>query len=131
MLSINHGSGTLTLRLEAAPGVTNRRWHRLDITSDGKVGVGGAVEERLIGPAHWRASLPDRCDVDEKIAAATLLPLRWPSMMSQAAASSSSYDHWGRRGCFFRPAVLVESLDPQFSPLHVVATQIYSTNKQS
>lgn len=45
MLSINHGSGTLTLRLEAAPAVTDHRWHRLDITSDGKVGVGGAVEE--------------------------------------------------------------------------------------
>lgn len=53
VLSVNHGSGTLTLQLEAAPVITDRRWHRLDITSDGKVGLGAAMEERAIGPAYW------------------------------------------------------------------------------
>lgn len=46
VLSINHGSGTLTLQLGAAPDLTDHRWHRLDITSDGKVKVGRAREER-------------------------------------------------------------------------------------
>ncbi|XP_049902259.1 neural-cadherin [Epinephelus moara] len=36
-LSINHGSGTLTLQLPPKSTVTDRRWHRLDIISDGKV----------------------------------------------------------------------------------------------
>ncbi|KAK2845166.1 hypothetical protein Q5P01_011825 [Channa striata] len=35
-LSINHGSGTLTLQLPLTSTVTDRRWHRLDIISDGK-----------------------------------------------------------------------------------------------
>ncbi|XP_037639446.1 LOW QUALITY PROTEIN: neural-cadherin [Sebastes umbrosus] len=35
-LSINHGSGTLTLQLPPKSTVTDRRWHRLDIVSDGK-----------------------------------------------------------------------------------------------
>ncbi|XP_030606404.1 neural-cadherin [Archocentrus centrarchus] len=35
-LSINHGSGTLTLQLPPKSTVTDRRWHRLDIISDGK-----------------------------------------------------------------------------------------------
>ncbi|KAF3692423.1 Neural-cadherin Cadherin-N [Channa argus] len=35
-LSINHGSGTLTLQLPLKSTVTDRRWHRLDIISDGK-----------------------------------------------------------------------------------------------
>uniref|UniRef100_A0A3P8XWP9 Uncharacterized protein n=1 Tax=Esox lucius TaxID=8010 RepID=A0A3P8XWP9_ESOLU len=36
-LSINHGSGMLTLQLPAKSTITDRRWHRLDIISDGKV----------------------------------------------------------------------------------------------
>ncbi|XP_076827668.1 neural-cadherin [Brachyhypopomus gauderio] len=36
LLSVNHGSGTLTLQLPAPTSVTDRRWHRLDIISDGK-----------------------------------------------------------------------------------------------
>ncbi|CAJ1061360.1 neural-cadherin isoform X1 [Xyrichtys novacula] len=36
-LTINHGSGTLTLQLPPKSTVTDRRWHRLDIISDGKV----------------------------------------------------------------------------------------------
>ncbi|KAK5861672.1 hypothetical protein PBY51_017129 [Eleginops maclovinus] len=36
-LSINHGSGTLTLQLPPKSTVSDRRWHRLDILSDGKV----------------------------------------------------------------------------------------------
>nr|XP_046255492.1 neural-cadherin [Scatophagus argus] len=61
-LSINHGSGTLTLQLPPKATVTDRRWHRLDIISDGKAvqlildqcggvavneleGVGGDVRE--------------------------------------------------------------------------------------
>ncbi|XP_062393955.1 neural-cadherin [Sardina pilchardus] len=35
-LSVNHGSGTLTLQLPPRATVTDRRWHRLDIVSDGK-----------------------------------------------------------------------------------------------
>ncbi|XP_004551137.3 neural-cadherin [Maylandia zebra] len=35
-LSINHGSGTLTLQFPPKSTVTDRRWHRLDIISDGK-----------------------------------------------------------------------------------------------
>uniref|UniRef100_A0A3Q4BS21 Uncharacterized protein n=1 Tax=Mola mola TaxID=94237 RepID=A0A3Q4BS21_MOLML len=35
-LSVNHGSGTLTLQLPSKSTVTDRRWHRLDIISDGK-----------------------------------------------------------------------------------------------
>ncbi|KAG7474379.1 neural-cadherin-like [Solea senegalensis] len=35
-LSVNHGSGTLTLQLPHKSTVTDRRWHRLDIISDGK-----------------------------------------------------------------------------------------------
>lgn len=38
-LSINHGSGTLTLQLPSKSTITDRRWHRLDIISDGKVGL--------------------------------------------------------------------------------------------
>lgn len=38
VLSINHGSGTLTLQLPSKSAVTDRRWHRLDVVSDGKVG---------------------------------------------------------------------------------------------
>ncbi|KAM4601120.1 neural-cadherin [Polymixia lowei] len=37
ILSINHGSGTLTLQLPPKTSVMDRRWHRLDIFSDGKV----------------------------------------------------------------------------------------------
>lgn len=40
-LNINHGSGTLTLQLPPKSTVTDRRWHRLDIISDGKVGLMG------------------------------------------------------------------------------------------
>ncbi|XP_041961666.1 neural-cadherin [Alosa sapidissima] len=36
-LSVNHGSGTLTLQLPPRATVTDRRWHRLDIVSDGKM----------------------------------------------------------------------------------------------
>nr|XP_061812727.1 neural-cadherin-like [Nerophis lumbriciformis] len=36
VLNVNHGSGTLTLQLPPASNVADRRWHRLDITSDGK-----------------------------------------------------------------------------------------------
>ncbi|KAM6967601.1 LOW QUALITY PROTEIN: neural-cadherin [Aplochiton taeniatus] len=36
VLSINHGSGTLTLQLPPKSTVTDRHWHRLDIISDGK-----------------------------------------------------------------------------------------------
>ncbi|KAG7469991.1 hypothetical protein MATL_G00134680, partial [Megalops atlanticus] len=35
-LSVSHGSGTLTLQLPSRATVTDRRWHRLDIISDGK-----------------------------------------------------------------------------------------------
>ncbi|XP_017279259.1 neural-cadherin [Kryptolebias marmoratus] len=62
VLSINHGSGTLTLQLTPKTTINDRRWHRLDIISDGKVvqlvldqcggvalneleGVGGEVRE--------------------------------------------------------------------------------------
>ncbi|XP_041648938.1 neural-cadherin isoform X1 [Cheilinus undulatus] len=54
-LSINHGSGTLTLQLPPKSTVTDRRWHRLDIISDGKVvqlildQCGGAVVNELEG----------------------------------------------------------------------------------
>ncbi|KAE8277625.1 Neural-cadherin Cadherin-N [Larimichthys crocea] len=61
-LSVNHGSGTLTLQLPPKSTATDRRWHRLDIISDGKAvqlvldqcagtavnereGVGGDVQE--------------------------------------------------------------------------------------
>ncbi|XP_072573022.1 neural-cadherin isoform X2 [Paramormyrops kingsleyae] len=35
-LSVSHGSGVLTLQLAPRLGVADRRWHRLDITNDGK-----------------------------------------------------------------------------------------------
>lgn len=37
VLSINHGSGTLTLQLPSTSAINDRRWHHLDILSDGKV----------------------------------------------------------------------------------------------
>ncbi|KAM8870426.1 neural-cadherin isoform 2-T2 [Spinachia spinachia] len=52
-LSINHGSGTLTLQLPPRSTVTDRRWHRLDVVSDGKVvqlildQCGGAAANQL------------------------------------------------------------------------------------
>lgn len=39
VLSVNHGSGTLTLQLRPESSTADRRWHRLDISSDGKVGA--------------------------------------------------------------------------------------------
>ncbi|XP_029306921.1 neural-cadherin [Cottoperca gobio] len=54
-LSVNHGSGTLTLQLPSKSTVTDRRWHRLDIVSDGKVvqlildQCGGAAVNELEG----------------------------------------------------------------------------------
>ncbi|XP_034729522.1 neural-cadherin [Etheostoma cragini] len=54
-LSINHGSGTLTLQLPAKSTVNDRRWHRLDIVSDGKAvqlildQCGGALVNQLEG----------------------------------------------------------------------------------
>jgi len=36
-LKINHGSGTLVLQLTNNVGVTDRRWHRLDVKSNSKV----------------------------------------------------------------------------------------------
>ncbi|XP_030639003.1 neural-cadherin [Chanos chanos] len=36
-LSVNHGSGTLTLQLPSRATVTDRRWHHIDIISDGKM----------------------------------------------------------------------------------------------
>uniref|UniRef100_W5L865 Si:dkey-22o22.2 n=1 Tax=Astyanax mexicanus TaxID=7994 RepID=W5L865_ASTMX len=36
LLSVNHGSGTLTLQLPPQASVSDRRWHRLDIISNGK-----------------------------------------------------------------------------------------------
>ncbi|XP_031733141.1 neural-cadherin [Anarrhichthys ocellatus] len=55
VLSINHGSGALTLQLPAKSTVTDRRWHRLDIVSDGKAvqlildQCGGAAVNELEG----------------------------------------------------------------------------------
>nr|XP_054596935.1 neural-cadherin [Nothobranchius furzeri] len=37
VLSVNHGSGTLTLQLPPKATINDRRWHRLDIISDGKI----------------------------------------------------------------------------------------------
>ncbi|KAM3873528.1 neural-cadherin [Diretmus argenteus] len=54
-LSINHGSGTLTLQLPPKATVTDQRWHRLDIISDGKAvqlildQCGGAVVNEVEG----------------------------------------------------------------------------------
>uniref|UniRef100_UPI003AAF7EDE neural-cadherin n=1 Tax=Centroberyx gerrardi TaxID=166262 RepID=UPI003AAF7EDE len=54
-LSINHGSGTLTLQLPPKATATDRRWHRLDVISDGKAvqlildQCGGAVVSELEG----------------------------------------------------------------------------------
>uniref|UniRef100_A0A4W6DCA0 Si:dkey-22o22.2 n=1 Tax=Lates calcarifer TaxID=8187 RepID=A0A4W6DCA0_LATCA len=71
-LSINHGSGTLTLQLPPKSTVTDRRWHRLDVVSDGKAvqlildqcggvavnepeGVGGDAQETDESGYHtWR-----------------------------------------------------------------------------
>ncbi|XP_051921985.1 neural-cadherin [Hippocampus zosterae] len=36
VLNVNHGSGTLTLQLPPKSNVADRRWHRLDVISDGK-----------------------------------------------------------------------------------------------
>ncbi|XP_027005788.2 neural-cadherin [Tachysurus fulvidraco] len=36
VLSVNHGSGTVTLQLLAHASLSDRRWHHLDIISDGK-----------------------------------------------------------------------------------------------
>nr|XP_057909277.1 neural-cadherin isoform X1 [Doryrhamphus excisus] len=36
VLNVNHGSGTLTLQLPPMSNVADRRWHRLDVISDGK-----------------------------------------------------------------------------------------------
>lgn len=36
-LKVNHGSGTLVLQLINNVGVADRRWHRLDVRSNGKV----------------------------------------------------------------------------------------------
>ncbi|TTA40571.1 Neural-cadherin [Bagarius yarrelli] len=36
VLSVNHGSGTVTLQLPAHTPLSDRRWHHLDIISDGK-----------------------------------------------------------------------------------------------
>uniref|UniRef100_H3D609 Si:dkey-22o22.2 n=1 Tax=Tetraodon nigroviridis TaxID=99883 RepID=H3D609_TETNG len=58
VLSVDHGSGTLTLQLRPAASLADRRWHRLDVSSDGK-----AVDFVL-----------DQCDgatVDEREAAAS------------------------------------------------------------
>ncbi|XP_056142918.1 neural-cadherin [Lampris incognitus] len=55
VLSINHGSGTLTLQLHPKATVTDRRWHRLDIISNGKAvqlildQCGGAVVNEVEG----------------------------------------------------------------------------------
>ncbi|XP_031175500.2 neural-cadherin [Sander lucioperca] len=54
-LSINHGSGTLTLQLPPKSTINDRRWHRLDIVSDGKAvqltldQCGGAAVNELEG----------------------------------------------------------------------------------
>uniref|UniRef100_A0A3P9H2T4 Si:dkey-22o22.2 n=1 Tax=Oryzias latipes TaxID=8090 RepID=A0A3P9H2T4_ORYLA len=37
VLSINHGSGTLTLQFPSTSAINDRRWHHLDILSDGKL----------------------------------------------------------------------------------------------
>ena len=37
-LKINHGSGTLVLQLPGNVNVADRRWHRLDVRSNSKVG---------------------------------------------------------------------------------------------
>uniref|UniRef100_A0A3Q3N5U2 Si:dkey-22o22.2 n=1 Tax=Mastacembelus armatus TaxID=205130 RepID=A0A3Q3N5U2_9TELE len=55
-LSVNHGSGTLTLQLPPKSTVTDRRWHRLDVISDGKAvqlvldQCGGVVVNEPEGP---------------------------------------------------------------------------------
>ncbi|KAF5905708.1 neural-cadherin-like [Clarias magur] len=36
VLSVNHGSGTVTLQLPAHSSLSDRRWHHIDIISDGK-----------------------------------------------------------------------------------------------
>lgn len=62
-LSVNHGSGVLTLQLAPRLGVTDRRWHRLDITNDGKVrqGAGGwGLEEAEYNTARERKMAVDR-----------------------------------------------------------------------
>lgn len=40
-LKINHGSGTLVLQLPGNVNVADRRWHRLDVRSNSKVGMCG------------------------------------------------------------------------------------------
>lgn len=37
-LKINHGSGTVVLQLPGNVNVADRRWHRLDVRSNSKVG---------------------------------------------------------------------------------------------
>ncbi|XP_029694384.1 neural-cadherin-like [Takifugu rubripes] len=65
VLSINHGSGTLTLQLPPTSSVTDRRWHRLDISTDGKV-VDFVLDQcegaEVIGPQGVGAGGPPKVD---------------------------------------------------------------------
>uniref|UniRef100_A0A8C9RT17 Si:dkey-22o22.2 n=1 Tax=Scleropages formosus TaxID=113540 RepID=A0A8C9RT17_SCLFO len=50
-LSVSHGSGTLTLQLPSRAAITDRRWHRLDIASNGKT-VQLVLDHCAGGPVH-------------------------------------------------------------------------------
>uniref|UniRef100_A0A8C7LXV5 Si:dkey-22o22.2 n=1 Tax=Oncorhynchus kisutch TaxID=8019 RepID=A0A8C7LXV5_ONCKI len=65
-LSISHGSGSLTLQLPARSTVTDRRWHRLDIVSDGKVQTysQNGWEERMVG--DWGITDQSGCKASGK-----------------------------------------------------------------
>uniref|UniRef100_A0A669B5L2 Si:ch211-186j3.6 n=1 Tax=Oreochromis niloticus TaxID=8128 RepID=A0A669B5L2_ORENI len=60
-LKINHGSGTVVLQLPGNVNVADRRWHRLDVRSNSKVGLrftldrcSGAAVKELVG--SWLTS---------------------------------------------------------------------------
>lgn len=82
VLSVNHGSGTLTLQLRPPSSLADRRWHRLDIISDGKVGGAEAwtvvLCESLRSPSVSPQAVDfvlDQCGgatVDEREAAGSL-----------------------------------------------------------
>lgn len=51
-LKINHGSGTLVLQLPGNVNVADRRWHRLDVRSNSKVGMCGLHQDLHQAPNH-------------------------------------------------------------------------------
>ncbi|TNN67988.1 Neural-cadherin [Liparis tanakae] len=102
-LKINHGSGTLVLQLTNNVGVTDRRWHRLDVRSNSKLYDLGSPAESSNTVAGC-SLIDDHCNSMERL--------------SSCGKRGRCLGEWGPSGCLCEPGFAGPQCDqaaPEFS----------------